>query len=141
MLLFLSHASIDRSIERASQSNHCTSPLLSVCGGVVWWWWWWFAVFFDDTKTGCLFWSEGKERSESAANSLALAHITSIVVGKNAPAWKKPFAEGAREECCFSIIGKDCTLDVETKLPKTRDAWVRGLQVLAKSKNIKLTVS
>lgn len=97
-------------------------------------------VFFDDTKSGVLFFSEGKERTESAANGIPLASITCVSVGKRSSAWTKPFNENANALCCLSIIAKEHTLDIETKLPKTRDAWVRGLIALARSKGIQLKV-
>jgi len=97
-------------------------------------------VFFDTTKSGLIFWHEGKGCVEHASDSIALANITNITVGKKGHAFQKPFAESAKADCCFTIVSKDQTLDIEFKTNKARDSWVRGITALARAKGIAIPV-
>jgi len=97
-------------------------------------------VFFDQTKSGVLFFSEGKERTEHASSAIALATIA-ITLGNKTQSFKTPHGEKAKPECCFTISSKDHTLEIETKTAKMRETWVRGLVAMARAKGINITVT
>jgi len=96
-------------------------------------------VFFDQTKSGVIFFCEGKERTEHASSAIALATITGITLGNKTASFKTPHAEKAKPECCFTIASKEHTLEIETKTPKMRESWIRGIMVLARAKGLNIT--
>jgi hypothetical protein len=61
-------------------------------------------VFFDDSKSGVLFFAEGKDRTEHASNAIPIASITAITVGiADSPALKKVADKAKPVRLCVSV--------------------------------------
>jgi len=97
-------------------------------------------VFFDQTRSGVIFFNEGKDKSEQASSAIALANIKAVHVGNRTGAFKRSPGDAAKPDCTFSVVSTEHTLELECKTTKVRDQWVRGLQALARAKNINLNV-
>lgn len=77
---------------------------------------------------GTLFWCEGGKREESASNSLQLASVTDVYLGKHTKALLQANAALAKDEHCFSLLcDNGVVLELETKSEAQRDSWVFGI--------------
>ena len=68
-------------------------------------------------------------RVVSEENSLPLAHISGVFIGKQSAVLKLPVAEGAVWNCCLSIISFDRKHDlhIASSVPQQAAAWLEGI--------------
>lgn len=65
-------------------------------------------------------------------SKLHLSEIMTVVAGKTTDVFRLPAAESIPDDCCFSIISNDITLDLQVTSKVERDAVVQGFLALIK---------
>lgn len=83
-------------------------------------------------EAGMLFWADPMEMMVSEENSLAVADISGIYVGKQSSVLRLPFAKEATWANCLSVISVDRQHDLHLEAVNSRQvsAWVEGLNGL-----------
>ena len=86
----------------------------------------------DENKSGGIWWRLPGESTFTAARCIRLLDIKKIVDGKiESATWATGEAAArANPSCCFSIVSKTATLDVEATTPRQKLEWIYGIRVL-----------
>jgi hypothetical protein len=102
-------------------------------------------LFFKDkvikptgTVESALYYLEaGMGISKTTTRSIRMSRITEICLGKHTPGFNSPEGSRAINNQCFSIISRDCSLDLEAPNLETMRDWILGIRfVLSPSKII-----
>jgi len=70
---------------------------------------------------------------------MAVYNIRSIDKGRVTPALKrKKFGKHlTKDDCCFAIIGRERTVDIECDNHEDRDKWVHALRILVQYNSVR----
>jgi len=93
-----------------------------------------------DTSLRWIIWKDPKKAlTKDAKCKMAVYNIRSIDKGRVTPPLKrKKFGKHiTKEECCFSITGRERSVDIECDTHEDRDKWVHALRILVQYNSVR----
>jgi hypothetical protein len=89
-----------------------------------------YLCYRSDGHPGSLYWLPiGSVDHQSDGKRLLLAELTAVTVGKTS-GHLKTAPSTIRDDCCFSLVARSRTLDIQDKTPSLAAEWVRSLHHL-----------
>ena len=77
-------------------------------------------------------WRDAEGGDAEEWRDMPLDSVVSLMEGKTTPVFKRTLSgKAAKDDLCFSLIGKERTLDLEAETPGVRETWVVALKEAA----------